>query len=623
MRGVGILASVVLLCLIIGAIPVNATSFGVHSVTPLGAPPPPSGWNYSTGIANVEDVAVSGNGGYVAAVSSANDLYLFNTSSNTPEAIWQLPAGGFNVGSLAISAASPTLNGKVGTSSYVLVGVGGNVYAYAYPNATPLWNYSPVHEIQAKDIGYTVQSIRASVIAVTFGAQYVAAAFSYTATNATSGVSDYGVWLSYLNGISSGEVWNWSQESGTGTQMATTGLSITPDGTYMVFSFNDGISSYMNIYKYSGSPPPLVQQITTSPVTAVSQAIISPDGSTMFQVGGDGYWIYDASNRNILGYNDTQDTPGTVFGGSSLVAASYNGSRFVVDAGGNNLYGFNYSSATPPAGYDQPIWEIPTGNYPLISLQLNPNDASYGVYVTTSSSSSSLGYFYAPGDVGLQPVPYRTVQLPSTALSASSSTTLSVTAVGMSSRGGSAVSELEVVFDYGPQAPPAVSLSISQVTYDSFLVSWTPSTLVDISGFPQINLALTPADGPNASAVIVYGNQLPILGLHADTTYTIELIVTTWWGLYLETVSATVTTFPAPAPPDPFAWSYAIFAGLLSAGFLFTGIAAVLSLPEKRAPEEGGGRGGGLFAKRPRSSSKKGLTRRSPSTRLPPGFGGG
>ncbi len=635
LRNVPVVAVAVLISLVISGIAtVDARASGAHAPTasvphrhPASSPALPSGWTYAVGTSDVKDVEVSGNAGYVTAVSSSDILYLFNSSSNNPQAMWQL---GTNVdwGTLAISAASPVINGKVGTSSYVMIGVGGTAYAYAYPNATPLWSYSPANEILAKygghAAGYNITSLQVGSIAISGSAQVVAVACTYEVSGTST--SDYGVWLSYLDGISGVELWNYSQSSGSGSSMSTIDLSMTNDGSYLLFAFQDGINTYVVAEKYSGSPPPLKQE-TSPPSGTLTQALVSPDGSTVIQVGSDGYWIDEAANvRATVAENDTNVNPGSPFAGSQLASFSYNASRLAVDGGGNTIYGFNYSSAPAPDGYEQPIWSMTTGTYPMLYLSLNPSNASYGEYVSASSSGSTVAYFYVPGYPVGNPVPYRTVQLTSTALSASSSSNLVVTAVGMSARGGSAEGYLDVIFDYGPSPPPTVMLSASKVTSNSFLLTWSPTDLLALPGSPVAYLTLSPADGPQANGALPASQSyLNMTGLHADQTYLVQVTVETWWGLFSSFAELNVTTFPPPPSPDPFAWSYPVFAGVLSAGFLFTGLAMVMTLPEKRAAtEEGSGRGGtgSLFGKRARGTSKKTKSRRSTSTKLPPGFGG-
>ncbi len=608
-----------------GALSGSVGAVAVATHHPAATPPPPTGWTYDTGTADVKDVAVAGDGGYVAATTSADQLYLFNSSSNTPEAIWQLGTS-VDWGTLAISAAPPVINGKVGTSSYVMVGVGGTASAFAFPNATALWSYNPGPEILdkfgGKAAGFNMTSLAVGAIAISASAQIVAAGFTFEVTS--SSASDYGVWLSYLNGNTGAELWNFSQTSSTGAAMSAIDVSMTSDGSYLLFAFQDGTNTYVEVAKYSGSPPPLEQE-TSPPSGSLTEALLSPDGSTVIQVGSDGYWIDEAANvRTTIAENDTNVDPGTPFSGSALAAFSYNASRLVVDGGGNTIYGFNYSSAPPPQGYEQPIWSMPTSTYPMIYLALNPAAGSYGEYVSASSAGSTVAFFYVPGYAVASPVPYRTVQLSSTALSASSSTNLEVTAVGMSARGGSAQGQLDVLFDYGPSAPPALTLSASDVTYDSFLLSWTPSDILSLPGSPTAYLTLSPPNGPQANVALPASGSLNITGLSSDKTYLVQVTVDTWWGLFNTYAALNVTTFPPPPAPDPFAWTYPVFSGLLSAGFVFTAIAMVLTLPEKRAvSEDSGARGSGsLFGKRSRGSPKKTKSRRSSSTRLPPGFGG-
>lgn len=563
-------------------------------------------WSFNTtDAASITLVAVSGDPGYVAAASTSGHVYLFNISSDQPLGVYALPAAPTT---LSISDRGPA----PGTNSLVLASVGPEVYALNLTQPGTFlqaWNFTD-------DLAYWGKGVTSQqVAAVAVDAQ--SSDVAVLTTFLLNGIS--AVALAYL--VHGKMTWHYTLFGGA--TPAGIGVAMTPDGTTVALTVNvQGRTSEATIFPYFGTP---AVNFTWPGAAGTAQATaLSADGTHVFLGGNGGFYVGQTANGQSYGGSNNP-----IFSGVGSIVTAPSGTQFMVETA-TSIAAFNAAVTTgnPTGAYGTPVWSMPVSS-PVPEVLLAEDDPAYFALLGQGAIGSTLSYYYTPIENLSGPAPpYRTVTTPATALDVGYSHDLSVVAVGMQHVAGQALPELLVVLDAGAPSPPGFVVYVYGVTPSSFTVAWgLPGKSVQGFASYTIELYPLPSSGGIVSVTSPTTTTETFTGLASSTTYNVSVTLRSFFGLYQEVAVGSGTTFPAPAPPDPFVWAEYVSAALLLAG---AAVAAVLLLrspgemppppdveegPRLRRQDRGWGSRG-----RPRGSSRAGRRSRR-SSRLPPGFG--
>ncbi|MDE1821072.1 MAG: fibronectin type III domain-containing protein [Euryarchaeota archaeon] len=574
------------------------------SLTPISS----GSWSFNTSdSAAISLVAVSGDPGYVAAGSTSGHVYLFNISSNQPLGVFALPAAPTT---LTVSARGPA----PGTNSLVLTSVGAEVYALnlTQPGSfLQAWNFTDNLAYFGK--GITNQQVVA--VAVDAESSDVAVLSSFL-QNGLAGVA-----LAYL--VHGKMTWHYTALGGV--TPAGMGVAMTPDGSLVALTVNlQGRTSEATIFPYFGSPT--LNYSWPNPGATATATALSADGTHVFLGGNTGFNV----GKTAVTGQSYGATTGSTFDGVSQIATGPSGAEFMVETT-RGLYAFNAlaMSGSPGGAYTTPVWSL-TLSSPLPQVLLSTDDPAYFALLGAGTIGSTLRYYYTPFEnLSSGPAaPYRTVQLPSTSLSAASSNDLAVVAVGMQHVAGQALPELMVVLDAGAPSPPGFVVYVYGVTPSSFTVAWNLAGS-SVQGFVSyaVQLYPRPAMGGWVTLTDPALTTTTFTGLSPGTTYNVSVTLRSFFGLYQEVAVGSGTTFPAPPPPDPFFLAEIVGVALLVVGAAVAGALLFRSGREpppppdvEESPRLGRQERGWGARGRPRGGTSRGRrTRRS--SRLPPGFG--
>lgn len=558
-------------------------------------------YTYTTPLdSNIEEVAVSPNGEWIAAATDNHYLYVFSPPGGSggpisPSNPIDLPADAI---SLAVSNTGP------GGNPLVAVAYNGTVAVYNASSPTPWWTYSnftasgtaSVVSLAIDQDGNAVAAV--SVVAPPSGTKY----YAYAYLNGSGGRQQF--WSSYPNADIPADV------------------SMDVDGSRVAVGITFDGQAFVQLFSSTGGEPqnwtPLSQNGDSY---TIAWGGVSGNGAAIAEVSESGFSITTSPSEPAA--------ISTLIRASGL-SMSYTGCEELVTYGDNAYY---YNATDPSTDacnstrFVSSLWSTWEWNATFSSAVTGALAQDNPSYFVIAVSNQLNWYFAYPAMPDSPKAAYRTISVGGngTVDSAAISSGGGVSAVGSTYSVGTS-GEFTLALDSGVPIPSP--LTVTPVALASSPGNSTASEEIKwsappVNGFDQIIISVTPLTGGGSISVPIVTSyeQTSVIvgGLGFSANYTVTLTFLSYGG-YVKVVSPSQVFETTSAPPlqDPFGMLEYVAIGLLIAGIVAY-VILVLRFPKEQevAPSKSATRAAPPQAVPPRQTMPPNMPP-PPPQRMPP-----